>query len=101
MVEVRNHDLRISGRLKAGNIAQGTETITPVANTPTSVTISGLDLQGTGTITGLCTPVTSVPGTTVLETAVSSVSSSGMDLYIYRTNTTATKVGWFMIRQRT
>jgi hypothetical protein len=45
--------------------------------------------------------VTSVPGTTVLETAVSSVSSSGMDLYIYRTNTTATKVGWFMIRQRT
>lgn len=101
MAEVRNHDLRISGGLKAGNWRFGRVTITPVANTPTSTTVSGLSLQGAGDVLGFCTSVTSVPGTGVLETSVSSVSSTGMTVWIYRTNTTGTDVEWMMWRNRT
>jgi hypothetical protein len=100
MADVRNHDLRISGRIKAGNIANGQVKITPVANTPTSVAISGLRLKGAGQVIGLCTTQTSVPGTSVHETSVSSVSSTGMTLWIYRTNTEPTEVGWLMWRKR-
>lgn len=101
MAQIRNGDLRISGRLKAGNIAMGTVSITPVANTPTSTTVSGLSLTGTGTVVGLCTSVTSLPNTDVLESSVSSVSSTGMTVWTYRDNTTVTKVGWLMFRKRT
>jgi hypothetical protein len=100
MAEVRNHDLRISGRLKAGNIEMGQVEITPVANTPTSTTVSGLSLAGTGDVIGLCTTQTSVPGSEVHESSVSSVAATGMTVWIYRTNTTATKIGWLMFRKR-
>src|SRR3546814_17135777 len=53
MAEVRNNDLRISGGLRAGNWEHGRVTITPVANTPTSTTVSGLSLKGAGTVVGL------------------------------------------------
>lgn len=101
MAVVKNHDLRIGGRLKAGNIAQGYVTITPVANTPTSATVSGLSLAGTGTVVGLCASVTSLPNTDVLESSISSPTSTGMTVWTYRDNTTATKVAWFMWRKRT
>ncbi|MFG2022681.1 hypothetical protein [Streptomyces sp. NPDC048825] len=101
MAQVRNGDLRISGRLKAGNIAQGYVTITPVANTPTSATVSGLSLAGTGAVIGLCASVTSLPNTDVLESSVSGLSSTGMTVWTYRDNTTDTKVAWLMWRKRT
>jgi len=100
MADVRNHDLRVSGRLKAGNIANGQAKISPVANVPTSVTVSGLNLKGTGQVVGLCTTQTSLPGTSVHETTVSNVGPTGMTLWIYRTNTTDTEVGWLMWRKR-
>jgi hypothetical protein len=100
MAQIRNGDLRISGRIKAGNIAMGLVTITPVANTPTSVAVSGLSLKGTGTVVGLCSSVTSLPNTDVLESSVSSVSASGMTVWTYRDNTTGTKIGWLMFRKR-
>lgn len=101
MATIKNHDFRISGRLKAGNIAMGQIQITPVANTPTSSTVSGLSLAGAGDVVGLCTTQTSVPGTAVHESTVSSVSSTGMTVWIYRTNTTNTEVGYLMYRKRT
>lgn len=101
MAVVKNSDLRIGGRLKAGNIAQGYVTITPVANTPTSAAVSGLSLAGTGAVVGLCASVTSLPNTDVLESSVSSVSATGMTVWTYRDNTTATKIGWLMWRKRT
>jgi hypothetical protein len=101
MAQIRNGDLRISGRLKAGNIAVGLVTITPVANTPTSVAVSVPSLKGTGTVVGLCTSVTSLPNTDVLESSISSVSATGMTVWTYRDNTTATKIGWLMWRKRT
>jgi len=101
MAEVRNSDLRISGGLRAGNWEQGRVDITPVANTPTSVAVSGLSLTGAGDIVGLCTSVTSVPGTAVVETSVTSVASTGMTVVIYRTNTVTTAIDWMMWRNRT
>lgn len=101
MAVIKNHDLRIGGRLKAGNIAMGLVTITPVANTPTSATVSGLSLAGTGAVIGLCTSVTSLPNTDVLESSISSPTSTGMTVWTYRDNTTDTKVGWLMFRKRT
>lgn len=100
MAQVRNSDLRISGRIKAGNITSGIATITPVANTPTSLAITGLSLKGTGTITALCTGVSSVPGSEVVEVSTNNITSAGMNVWIYRTNTTSTKVGWLMWRKR-
>jgi len=100
MADVRNHDLRISGRLKAGNIATGQVAITSTPNVPTSVAITGLNLKGTGQVVGLCTTQTSVPGASVHETSVSGVSSSGMTVWIYRVNTGPTEVGWLMWRKR-
>ncbi len=101
MAQVRNGDLRISGRLKAGNIAMGTASITPVANTPTSVAVTGFSLTGAGTTVGLCTSVTSLPNTDVLESSISSVSATGITVWTYRDNTTVTKVGWLVFRKRT
>lgn len=101
MAQIRNGDLRISGRIKAGNIAMGLVNITPVANTPTSAAVSGLSLKGTGTVVGLCTSVTSLPNTDVLESSISSVSATGMTVWTYRDNTTGTKIGWLMFRKRT
>lgn len=101
MAQVRNGDLRISGRMKAGNIALGLATITPVANTPTSVAVSVPALKGTGTVVGLCTSVTSLPNTDVLESSISSPTSTGMTVWTYRDNTTVTKIGWLMWRKRT
>lgn len=101
MAEVRNSDLRISGGLKAGNWRYGRVSITPVANTPTSTTVSGLSLEGAGDVVGLCTSVTSVPGSDVHETSVSSVSSTGMTIWIYRDNTVSTAIDWMMWRNRT
>lgn len=100
MAVVKNSDFRVSGQVKAGNIASGIASITPVANTPTSVAVTGLSLKGTGTVVALATAVTSLPGTEVQETSMSSPSATGITLWIYRTNTTVTKVGWFMFRKR-
>jgi len=100
MTEVRNHDLRVSGQLKAGNVAMGQVKITPVANTPTSVAVSGLRLMGSGQVVGLCSAQTSLPGSVVHETSVSSVTSTGMNVWIYRTDTEPTEIGWLVWRKR-
>lgn len=101
MAVVKNHDLRISGSLKVGNIKSGLATITPVANTPTSTTVTGLSLAGTGEVVGLVQPTTSVPGSEVIEGTVSATLSTGLTLWIYRTNTTPTGMAWFLLRKRT
>lgn len=100
MADIRPGNLRISGRLKIGNAATGSVNITPVANTPTSATVSGLALAGAGTIVGLCTGAHAVPGSEVQETSVSSVSASGMTVWVYRSNTTVTQIDWLMWRNR-
>lgn len=100
MADIRAGDLRISGGIRAGNWKFGNVSITPVANTPTSTTVSGLSLKGTGTVVGLVTNVTTSPGPVVQESTVSSVSLSGMTIWLYRTDTNATFVNWMMWRKR-
>ena len=101
MAVIKNHDLRITGGIKTGNWRFGKVSITPVANTPTSTTVSGFTLAGSGTVHGYCTPVSSVPGSEVQEASVTSVAATGMTVWVYRTNTTATDVHWMMWRKRT
>jgi hypothetical protein len=81
------------GVLAARNVVRGSITITPVANTPTSVTLSGLNVAGS-TFRGFVTANSVVPGTQVTGVACSSVTSTGMVITLTRTNTTATIVYW-------
>lgn len=91
-------DMQIAGDVTLGNMAFGTVNIVPTPNVPSSAIVSGLALQGSGTVVGQCTPFTAVPGTTVLGASISSVSSSGMTINLLRTNDTETTVYWMMWR---
>jgi hypothetical protein len=85
-------DAAVVGYLPAANIATGSVLITPVANTPTSDTVTwtgGKSLPGT--VRAWATAQTTVPNT-VLEVTVSGISATGCTATIYRTNTTATTV---------
>jgi hypothetical protein len=86
----------VLGILTASNIAYGTINITPVANTPTSFTINGLNLMGT-TFTAFATPQTTVPGTQVTGVGVTSVSATGLTVWLTRTNNTSTGISWMVM----
>lgn len=98
--------LIVTGSLTAGNIASGTVTITPsAANTPTSFGVTGLNVAGS-TFRGYATANTTVPGSRVNATpsaagvtgvSVSSVSSTGLTVWLNRENTTATSINWMVI----
>ncbi|MFF4504842.1 hypothetical protein [Streptomyces sp. NPDC001401] len=93
----------VSGVLDPRNFAWGKVTITPVANTPTSVTITGLrsgNVRGK-TFFAYATASTSVPGTQVTGVGVTAVSSTSLTVWLTRTNTTATTVYWLVLGSRT
>lgn len=100
-MSIHEGDLSVIGALSAGNIAQGSVLVTPTANSPTSTAITGLDLQGSGGVYALTTPLTTGPGNRVVETSTSSASSSGVTIWIYRTNTVTTRIYWMLLRSRT
>jgi hypothetical protein len=99
-------NLTIGGVLSAPNIATGTVTITPAAAyTPTSSIVTGLNVAGT-TFRGYATPNSTVPGYRAAATppgagvtgvSVSSVSATGLTVWVNRENTTATTVNWMVI----
>ncbi|MFD6094742.1 hypothetical protein ACFVWN_01105 [Nocardiopsis flavescens] len=91
-------DAQITGALEAGNIATGTVTVSPVENTPTLVTVTGLNLAGTGPVRVQLTPLTAVPGGTVREVGVRNPTPYGFDLWAFRTNATAFNVFWLAVR---
>jgi hypothetical protein len=87
----------VLGVLTASNIAYGTINITPsAANTPTSFTINGLNLLGT-TFTAFATAQTTLPGTQVTGVGVTSVSATGLTVWLTRTNTTSTGISWMVM----
>ncbi|MFE7461675.1 hypothetical protein ACWFMI_23495 [Nocardiopsis terrae] len=94
-----NHDLRISGALRAGNISSGSVSVTPTPNSPTPFSIGGFSLRGEGQTRVFVTANTLVPGT-VLEVSVNNVTPTGFTLWVYRTNSTSTIVRWLAIRDR-
>lgn len=91
-------DKTVAGALVAGNIASGTVLIPAVANVPTMVSITGLNLQGTGPVTVQATPVSAVPGTQMREVGIRNPSPTGFNLFLYRTNSTNTSVHWIAMR---
>jgi len=89
-------ELTIEGHVIQQNIAAGQVTITPVANTPTSTTVTGLNVSGTN-FYPQATAATTVPGTVVTGVGATSPSSSGVTIYVTRTNTTNTAVNWLIV----
>ncbi len=91
-------DVVVTGALDAGNIAAGVTSLTPVANKPTKVVVSGLNLQGTGPVRVIATAETSVPGSTFREVTTADHTPYGFSIWGYRTNTTATNIHWLALR---
>jgi len=89
-----------SSYMQLGNlvICWGKHRITPVANQPTSSTIT---FPKSYLLIPLvfAMPVTSVPGTTVVGASATAVSTTGCKLWVTRTNTTETDLVWLAIGQ--
>jgi hypothetical protein len=76
--------------------AEGSVSITPVANTATSAYASFPSGRFSSTPSVVATAITTVPGT-VVEVGVSGVTTSGCYIYVNRTNTTQTGIYWHAI----
>jgi len=88
--------LRGDGHLTASSIKFGQVTITPTPGSPTSTTVTGLTVTGSN-FYGFATANTTVIGSVVLGAAVSSVSSTGATIWVYRSNSTDTNVNWLIM----
>lgn len=86
-------DFQVDGVIRSGSRAWGTVTITPVANVPTSVAVTGLHLTGANPRIQISAE-TSVPGTQVTGVGFNNVSASGFTAWLTRTNTTPTLLNW-------
>jgi hypothetical protein len=88
----------VIGSLYADNYRTGRVSITPsTANTPTSLTITGLGMGGSGAVRAYATASTTVPGTSVTGVGTSSANRDGVTLWVTRTNTAATFVEYLLI----
>lgn len=82
-----------TGELIPANVTAFRANITPVANTPTSLTYSGLGLTaGLAGYEAFATAQTSVIGSTVQGVACDQASASSVRVWVYRSNTTATGI---------
>lgn len=78
------------------NIQSGTVSITPVANTPTSVRVTFSKPFSSNPIMQ-CTPNTNAPGTVVTGVGFSGLSPTGVDIWVTRVTNTVTPVHWVAI----
>lgn len=76
-------------------IQYGSTTITPVANTPTSKTITFPKAFASSPVV-FTNADTTVPGT-VIQTSAQGATTTSFKAYIYRTNTTVTTIDWIAI----
>jgi hypothetical protein len=87
----------VLGVLTSSNWAYGQVTITPSgANAPTSQAVTGLSLAGS-TFYAFATASSSVPGSQVTGVGATAATSSGLTVWVTRTNVTATVVNWLVI----
>lgn len=89
-----NSGLSVAGSINGSAFKCGYVTITPVANTPTKIHVS---TSFSGTPRVCLTANSSVIGTTVKGASAANLSATGFDIYINRSNTTATSVGWIAV----
>lgn len=108
---VINQPVFVDGPMRAGNIAAG-KMLVPIpgggTNSIYQVTVSGINLVGSGNLFVQVTPWTTNPGgrqvtgsnsyAGVIETSIGSVSSTGFIIYIQRTTNVNTTVLWFATR---
>lgn len=88
-----------TGRVQFSNgllLQWGVESITPVANTPTSKAVT-FPVAYTSVPMVLTTAITTVPGTSVSGNASANITETGFDAYVTRNSTTNTSVGWIAI----
>lgn len=96
MYTFSNGDVATKARLDQNigpTTLMGVTKITPVANTPTSVTVR-FTVPFSSIPRVIATPVSVVSGSTVKGVGVISVSTTGFTVTVYRTNTTNTYVAW-------
>ncbi len=95
-----------TGMFSAPNIGSGAVTITPVANSTTGVAVTGLTIKTsvatatTNDVSVLVTAVTSADAyrsSSASGLTFSGANLTGLTVYIFRTNTTATGLYWFAI----
>lgn len=89
-----NGGLSVAGTINGSAFKCGYVSITPVANTPTKIHIS-TSFSGTPRI--CVTANSTVIGTTVKGASIANQNSTGFDIYINRSNTTATSVNWIAV----
>jgi len=93
--KIEDVDTEIGDRLPYAQFACVQVVATPVANTPTSMSVSwGKTLSGT--VYAYATALTTVPGS-VVEVSISGVSSTGCTLWVYRTTSSAFSVNLLAI----
>jgi hypothetical protein len=89
-------DVRVAGVLRADNISKGSASVTPTPNSPTPITLSGGNIPGNN-FYAFVTANTGFPGTVVTGVGFTGVSSSGMTIWVTRTNNQTTTVHWMII----
>ncbi|MFF7476688.1 hypothetical protein [Streptomyces sp. NPDC008092] len=87
----------LAGILTAGNLAWGRVTITvSTANTPASVTVTGLNVTGS-TFQALATPLATTPGSVVTGVGVTSITATSAVVWANRSSTGTVQVSYLII----
>lgn len=74
-------------------VLHGFVNVTPTANAPTAQHVSFSDAFAEDP-TVVVSAVSAVPGTAVQAVSAANISTTGFDVYVYRTNSTVTAVMW-------
>ncbi|MEU2830176.1 hypothetical protein ABZ667_16125 [Streptomyces lavendulae] len=104
MTTVINDDLVVTGAVSAGNILMGSVVMSPEANTPTSVDVIFNHVRQPLTAQGnplpqplpnvMLTAISQDPWTKIRELGTRFSATTGVTIYIYRTNDADTTVNW-------
>jgi hypothetical protein len=88
-----------AGVVRSANVQCGRVNITPVANTPTSVTVTYPQIRSRTAASLSCqvTANTNVPGSVVQEVSYNSLTVTSVNLWIYRTTATTTELSWLVM----
>lgn len=93
----RGRRVIIIGKANGPKMASGQVTINPTANTPTSGAVTFPSGLFSAAPVVIATAQSSLPESEVREVTVQSVTSTGCNIWLYRTNTTSTGVYWIAI----
>ena len=74
-------------------VLHGFVNVAPVANTPTAQHVS-FEAEFADDPTVVVSAVSAVPGSAVQAVSAANITTTGFDVYVYRTNTTVTAVMW-------